>query len=342
MKGRFRFWPLMLVFFSMPAAAADKTDVVVFDNGDRLTGELKSLERGKLRFKTDATDTISIEWDNVAYLSSNQNIQVETDAGVRYFGHLTTSAASNTIIVAQATGPVELDATTIVLMSPIEAKGLNRLDGNVTAGYNFTKASEVQQVNLGIDVNVRSETRIINFTANAAQSDSADSESSQRQSASVSNTRLWPRRWFGTTVLGLDRNDELNLDLRTSLGYIGGRYVKQTNTTLLALGAGVQVSRENTATDVNDENTVEGILGLNWDWFRFDSPELDLSTTLRLYPSLSDTGRVRGEFDIRLRWEIIDDLFWQLSFYESYDSDPLDTEANSNDYGVNTSLGWSF
>ena len=47
------------------AIAANKTDVVTFVNGDRLTGEVKSLERGRLRFKTDATDTISIEWDNV-------------------------------------------------------------------------------------------------------------------------------------------------------------------------------------------------------------------------------------------------------------------------------------
>ena len=59
-----------------PAFGAAKTDVVVFKNGDRLTGEVKSLERGRLRFKTDATDTISIEWDDGAYLNSDQNIQV--------------------------------------------------------------------------------------------------------------------------------------------------------------------------------------------------------------------------------------------------------------------------
>ena len=333
---------LTLVFACAPAGAADNTDVVIFNNGDRLTGELKSLERGKLRFKTDATGTIPIEWDDVAYLRSNQNVQVETADGVRYFGNLTASAARKTIVVAEDFGPVELDADTVVLMSPIEAKGLNRLDGDITAGYNFTKANSVQQVNFGLDVDVRSETRIFNFTANTTQSDSDDSESSQRHNISVSHTRLWPRRWFGTTVLGLDRNDELNLDLRTSLGYLAGRYVKQTNSALLALGAGAQVSRENIAGAVEDEQTVEGVLRVDWDWFRYDSPELDLGTSLRLYPNLSDTGRVRGEFDITLRWEIIDDLFWQLSFYESYDSDPVDTEANSNDYGITTSLGWSF
>jgi len=63
-----------LISTSMPAIAADKTDILVFVNGDRLTGEVKSLERGRLRFNTDATGTIAIEWDDVAQISSDQNI----------------------------------------------------------------------------------------------------------------------------------------------------------------------------------------------------------------------------------------------------------------------------
>lgn len=51
---------LIFVLIAMPAIGAPKTDVVVFNNGDRLTGEVKSLERGRLCFETDATDTISI------------------------------------------------------------------------------------------------------------------------------------------------------------------------------------------------------------------------------------------------------------------------------------------
>ena len=31
-----------------------------------------------------------------------------------------------------------------------------------------------------------------------------------------------------------------------------------------------------------------------------------------------------------------------LSFYDSYDSDPPDEAANKNDYGVVTSVGWTF
>ena len=81
---------------------------------------------------------------------------------------------------------------------------------------------------------------------------------------------------------------------------------------------------------------------VSWDWFRFDTPELDLSTTFEVIPNLTDTGRVRGELDIELKWEMIEDLFWQLSYYNSYDSDPATAGAEKNDYGVVTSLGYKF
>ena len=39
---------------------------------------------------------------------------------------------------------------------------------------------------------------------------------------------------------------------------------------------------------------------------------------------------------------MIEDLFWELSFYDSYDSRPALLGAEKNDYGVNTSLGYDF
>lgn len=333
---------LALIAISMPVIAADKTDVVIIVNGDRLTGEVKSLERGKLRFKTEATDTISIEWDDVASLSSNQNIQVETENGDRYLGHLSVATEQKRIIVETGSGPVDLDAEQIVLMTPIEAKGINRLDGDITAGYNFAKASEVQQIQFGLDMDFRTETRIFGLEIDAVMSNSEDNESSQRQSLAIEYTRLRSQRWITGATIRLERNDELGLDLRTSIGVDGGRILRQTNRTTLQLVGGFQVSRENVSVDVSDKDTVEAYAILNWDWFRFDSPELDLSTNLQIIPNLTDTGRVRAEFEIKLKWEMVEDLFWQLSLYDSYDSDPIVVDAEKNDYGIITSLGWDF
>ena len=43
--------------------AREKTDVVILKNGDRITGEIKKLDRGKLKLKTDDMSTVYIELD---------------------------------------------------------------------------------------------------------------------------------------------------------------------------------------------------------------------------------------------------------------------------------------
>ena len=55
----------IVVCSSVLIYAADKTDIVTLVNGDRLTGEIVELDRGRLVFRTDSEGTIYIEWDKV-------------------------------------------------------------------------------------------------------------------------------------------------------------------------------------------------------------------------------------------------------------------------------------
>jgi len=331
---------LLLLLPALEAIAGN--DIVIISNGDRLTGEVKSLERGKLRFETDATGTIPIEWDEVALLTSDQSILIETEKGDRYLGTLSSSGEQFTVVVDTEDGPTVVPTMQVVFMTPIEEKRIDQLDRAFTMGYNFAKASEVQQFRIGFDADFRSEIRHLNVRADAVRSDSEGTESSQRLSLDLSYKRLRANRWYTGAQVALDRNDELGLDLRTSIGVGGGRFVRQTNNSILTLGGGLQLSRENLAGNVSDEDTVEGVLALDWDWFRYDEPELDLSTSLLVIPNLSESGRVRGELDISLKWDITGDLFWELGFYNSYDSDPVVEGAEKSDYGISTSLGWDF
>ena len=74
--------------------------------------------------------------------------------------------------------------------------------------------------------------------------------------------------------------------------------------------------------------------------FRFDEPEVDIFTKLKIIPSLTDIGRVRVEYDLKLRWELVKDLFWEVKFYDSFDSDPRSDSAEKNDYGIVTGVAW--
>lgn len=333
---------VLLTAVASPASAAPKTDIVIFKNGDRLTGEIKSLKRGKLNLNTDATGTIAIEWDKIANIISKQNIQVETSSGRRYFGNLVAAEEQAGVFVDTIYGTESLENYRVVSMQPIEAKRtLDALDVDVMLGYNFAKAGGVKQSTFGLEADYRTRVRIYSVNLGTTVNDSSEQAQSQRSNLDFMYTRLWQDRWYLSGNLSFDRNDELGLDLRSSLGASGGRYVIQSNSMLLDLSGGLQFSREHLQEEMEVQRSIEALFTAKWDWFRFDSPELDWSTSFQLIPNLTDWGRVRANFDTRLRWEIINDLKLGISFYSSYDNKQTE-DASGNDYGVNTNVSYEF
>jgi hypothetical protein len=88
--------------------------------------------------------------------------------------------------------------------------------------------------------------------------------------------------------------------------------------------------------------STEGVVQVEWAMFRFDSPELDLLTTLNVFPSISDGGRVRGDADLRVQYEVISDFFLGVTVFATGDSRPPSADATRIDFGSTLTLGWSF
>jgi len=74
---------------------------------------------------------------------------------------------------------------------------------------------------------------------------------------------------------------------------------------------------------------------------RRNEPSSDIVFTTNVYPLLEDLSSFRSDSNLTLRREIIDDLFLDLSVYYTYLTDPA-FGAENDDYGVVTSIGFSF
>src|SRR5262245_51424283 len=133
---------------------AGMNDRLVVRNGDVLTGEIKKFEFGSLRFKTDATDTISVKWDDVLRLSSPEVFQVSNAAGDRYLGTIG-DGGDRTILVVGPEGTITLSLDDIVRIAPIEETFWASLDGALSAGFSFTESSGVTQFTLGGNASYR-------------------------------------------------------------------------------------------------------------------------------------------------------------------------------------------
>src|SRR4030095_4266850 len=79
------------ILFVLPLFGRDKTDVIVMNNGDRMTCEIKGLDAGGVYASFEYMyGTSSVDWSKVARLESNQLFIVKTQGGSVYTGALAT------------------------------------------------------------------------------------------------------------------------------------------------------------------------------------------------------------------------------------------------------------
>ena len=333
--------------------ARDKTDIIWLSNGDRITGEIKQLEHGILRVGTDAIGDINIQWEDIATIDSEFEFQFERSDGTRITGIIEDSPDQQTITLANKEQTASFAHDNVVRISQIENSFWDRLKGSLSFGYSFTKASDVAQGNLGFRATHRTEIRSFTLEGSTIITNDQAGQGTQRSNIGLDMTRFRKARWFNSYWTGFESNDELGLKLRSSLGTGVGRFLIQTNVSELALIGGIVGTiedLEDQAGVTSKKENVEGLIGIDYSRYIFDDPTLDLSSRLVAFPSITESGRTRAQFDVKLRWEIYEDLYWDLSYYNTYDSNPQTedssvpsiTSAPTSDYGVVTSLGWSF
>jgi hypothetical protein len=321
-----------------PALGA-KTDRVTLENGDVVTCEIKRLERGRLRASTDSIGTVYIEWDEVVAATSEQPLLVEAASGERFFGKLTISTNAGFLKVGEGADAREVPLDRVVRITPIKESFFDRLDADISAGYSYTKASDVAQLSFGANLIYRA--RRYRATLSASSITTDNNNKTTKKNDLIGDYRYFLRnRWFALGVAGLQQNDELGLDLRTYVGGGAGRYVIQTNRWLMALLGGVTANRENQS-DEGNQYSLEGFVGFDLDFFVFDTPKRDVNLTYQLIPGITESGRVRQELDTSVKFEIVEDFFFDLSFYATRDNQSPEGAASDTDYGIITSLGYS-
>jgi len=107
-----------------------------------------------------------------------------------------------------------------------------------------------------------------------------------------------------------------------------------------AMIIGLAASTERGTDGVRRDN-YQGQLETTLRMFRYDHPKTDVTAGLTVLPSLSESGRGRGEASLKAKWELVNDLFFQLMVYDSYDNKPAEN-STTNDWGLVTSLGYTF
>jgi hypothetical protein len=232
----------------------------------------------------------------------------------------------------------------VVELRPIKKSFEDRFDFRIGLGVSFEKGSDVTSWQLNLKGGYEDERGITSLTGRSNRTEqtlrtvSSNSYSLSRQ--------FWTRR--ANVVRWLDAsyedNDELNLDHRYTLGFgLGKAFIDNNSQSLVGiLGVQGATERSEDSLGMSGERTdsIEGVIGANYLLWRFDTPEIDLDSNFTVYPSLTESGRWRGDGDIRLSWELVEDLYWDINGWYTYDN--RSGSGSDSDYGISTGVGWSY
>lgn len=327
----------LFLLLGATTAEAQKTDSVWIRNGDRITGEVKSLSRGLLKYSTDDLGTIYIEWDKVDRISTSTVVEVRLVTGHKLYGPL---GLAQTGLLSLGADTLRLSA--IVGMTPIQGKFLARLNGYFDLGFSFQKAHNTVQLSTGARVQYRGPSAETTLDLTGFIEDRDDASKNSRLSTALTERLFLSNRWSTGFVVGYDRNDELDLSGRARLVGFGTRMLAQSNHIEFLGSGGMVLTRERYFTTDSTTSGFEGLLGAAFRAFRYDQPKLDVSLSSQAYPSFSVKGRVRVQSDLRVSYEILKDFMVTGSLFDAYDSKPPVEGVSKNDLGTTLAITWTY
>lgn len=318
---------------------ANKTDVVILKNGDKITGEVKSLETGLLSFKTDAMGTVHIEWQYIQQVISNTNQSITTVDGRRFLGRLTAVENEENIGIETTTSTIQLPADRVFTAWPVEASYWDKSTLDIAVGLDYAKSTEITDFTLSADWKHREFDKVTNASLRTDITSQPNAEDQRRNQFQTSRQYLKEDGKYRMAMAGMETNESLGLDARIYLGGALGKYVFRRNDRWFSLAGGLIANQEKFINEASQTN-LEAVVNASFSLFRFADPERSLDTTLTLFPSITDSGRLRSDMRTTFKLDFLDDFFWSMEVYYQGDNKPPANSAQS-DWGVTTSFGWS-
>jgi hypothetical protein len=338
---------LLLLVSLLPCSPAwgyarDKTDIVMLRNGDRLSGDIVSLEFGILTLKTDNMSTLSIEWPAVRSVTSKFGFAIERRNGSKYHGVIATSDDGTELTVTSEAGVIRIPVEEVERISRLSPNFWNRINGALAVGFSYTKSSAIQVGSLNFNANYRSATVDGSLALSANSTQDSSGKNTNRILLTSGVQFLQQSRNFWGLLGSLEHDQALGIDARLTGGAALGRRFVQSSFTELTGIAGLVATEEWIVDNPSSKTSLELVFGGSWQVFKFIEPKTRLDFGLYVFPSLTENGRYRSTGNLALTHKFPHDVTLGLTGYLSYDNQPPDPTAEKSDYGVTLNVGWSF
>ena len=330
-----------------------KTDLITVVNGDQITGAVNAMSAGKLSVSTSYAGTVNIKWREIKQIESRYLYEIRLDDGERIYGRFTTNTTENQLTLRVSGQYRQVDIDDIVEVRSIEEELADKLDLQLSSTITADPDNKTLVLFASGTYDVRGGRTNFSARVDDTRNTQNDKTTSSNASSLQISREFWRERGtaqsFRVLNVRYDTNDELNIDHRGSLGFGLGRYLINDLGHELGVSAGVQATQEwrgrcddqvtsNSALatawsddDMEDEDEdkprkslercadAELFLNFKWHLYSFQKRDMDIFVTGATYPSLTDWGRVRGDLNLIINWELFNNFYWTVNLRTEVD-----------------------
>ncbi len=365
---------LSFCFFTTSSLLADK---LYLTNGDVVSGSVISMEENRLKLESSIMGEITIPWESVKGIETNQPISLILQNGDRITGNLVSDhgfelqsdlynnvtlpknrihgigiesniqlqndlqSAKDTIDNISSSLSIQNKTVEELQTQLAEVTELDQLWGGSVSLMGGLKAGNREAFDLYFESEVvrETDTEVLTLRGDFGYGES-EGVVDTTEGRVQSNLRVFFQEKtfaFGDVLFEHDRFEDLELRVDGTIG--SGYQFWKTKDSHFSLDAGAGASHETFRSGGSDS---EAILRFGAEFSKVLFGKTKFTQSLTVFPSVGAFGEARLISRSNFSTPILDSLSWNLSIIDEFDTDPRSADIKKNDVAVRTGLSYSF
>ncbi len=326
-----------LAFFLVPIYIFSQNDTIWTKKNDLLIGEIKGLSKGVLTIETSFSDSdFKVDFDEVKVFSTQKVYVVFLTDNTRFTGKIIPTNTGKLQIVNNGDVIQELDIDTIIAIAEVNQQFWKRISGALDIGFNMTKSNNFRQLNISSLLKYSSDSWNFKFSSNTLYSSRDDNDRIERRDYNLTGLRFINKWYLESTVVYFS-STELGLKSRVTPGIGIGRGLVFSQNLYFLAGGGINYNIEKYFDETQNKNSTELKFITQLDLYNIK--DFSLFTNVAMYPSLSEKGRFRLDYNLKLKYDLPLDFYIKAELNLNYDNQSV-VEGNNSDYLFSSGIGW--
>jgi hypothetical protein len=251
---RLFFLTICILLFNI--ASFSQNDSIVFNNGNYIVGEIKSMDKSIVLVKTKYSDSdFKIKWSRVKKVYTETIFLVSHSDGSKYHGKLWSISNDSVRISHHQYQDIDCKIGDIVYLTEVNKRFIDRLDASIDLGFSLTKSSELRQISSRSTLGYTAENWHTKIIFNTLMSSQQETEDIKRTEGSINERYVFSGNWYSIFTVSLLSNTEQKLDLRMNAQVGMGHFLVRNNSAYWGVKLGFNLNMERYSNETDDRES---------------------------------------------------------------------------------------